>query len=447
VIERAWWAQWSTEFLFWWLWDFKERPKDLTPARSEDREFILDRLVEGGFARPKEGDEERQFSAVWRRFNGGTSAKAKSANRLPPTHYSAVVASSAVAAAAAAQGSVPRDPPERKSNGGGPARDVEVPAAAAMAPPPAAPVVPQVAVAPAPLVLPMQRGRVPQRPEESDDAFEDECVGMDECEKQFAVMPSYSPPVQRAVQFVSMAPPPPKAPAAAGVAVPLVEECMTCLLPKPDPTKARWICAGCSLRGDEPAGTATNLYMAKLKEAAKAGAKEPDGSSASSSSAGQSLAQGQAANRLERELRHLASGEPHPLFMGPESTAPLSGKEALSIVRKALGASATESPSPELVKLVTRGLLVHPGYCVPRLLARVQDKDSSLMLANGSEIPIQASGSGPPKIASLHAFMSSCVNVIFPLLMGQPAALAQWFALAASGSLRPRRTGPTRMNT
>jgi hypothetical protein len=72
----------------------------------------------------------------------------------------------------------------------------------------------------------------------------------------------------------------------------------------------------------------------------------------------------------------------------------------------------------------------------------VQDKDSSLMLANGSEIPIQASGSGPPKIASLHAFMSSCVNVIFPLLMGQPAALAQWFALAASVLLAAKKDWP-----
>ena len=437
--SRKWWSQWATPYLFAWLWDFGERrPEALRLADAEDRELILNYLVEGTFDRPKEGKEGTQFDMVWRKIVGVSLSKtAKAAMRAPELRHEAPkVASSADAAAAAAQGSAP--PPQRDPN------RIPIPRREAQEQKqqgagPAAPLVaggPQIQPPQAPLVLPKQRGDAPPEIEslsESDGDGDDEM----DVEKELAGLPSVARPSMLGI-------PPPLGPernkdgkrqsdGVRGALATQPRRCMTCLTPAPDPHRLEWICAGCDLRGDKEAGHPTNVFLAAASARKAAGQKDPEGSSSSSSSsAGQSYAQSTAASRLERELKHLARGPPHPIFVGPDAEAPVTPREAFATVRKALGASATENPSEELQQLVGRGLLMEVGYCVPRSLVKAKSTASSLMLMDGGEIPIQANSTGPPPMPTVQSYMRALINVVFPALIAKPAALVQWFALASS---------------
>jgi hypothetical protein len=206
--------------------------------------------------------------------------------------------------------------------------------------------------------------------------------------------------------------------------------CITCLTHAKDPHLLEWICGGCHLRGDLETGHPTNAFLAAASVRKEAGQKDPE--DPASSNPGQSYAQSTAASRLERELKYLARGPPHPIFVGPEAEAPMTPKEAFAIIRKALGASATENPSEELQKLVARGLLMEVGYCIPRPLAKAKSTASSLMLMDGGEIPIQANSTGPPPVPSARSYLRALVNVILPALIAKPAAMVQWLALASS---------------
>ena len=432
--SRKWWSQWATPYLFTWLWDFDlTRPPALKMTDAESREVILNFLVEGKYARPKEGDEEAQFEAVWRKLNGWKSKAAKKAHPRPDFLQNPKPASSADAAAAMAQAAVPlpqHDAPESKQQGAGPARDgpallpVAAPlvAASPVRPPPQAP-----------LVLPMQGGGAPQQFEVFSESEGDGDDDMD-FEKELAGLPSFVRP-----SHIGM--PPPLGPLrnkdgkrlsddVRGAFPTQPRNCITCLTPAPDPHRLEWRCPGCDLRGDLETGHPSNVFLAAANARKEAGQKDPE--APSSSNPGQSYAQSTAASRLERELKHLARGTPHPIFAGPGSEAPVTPKEAFAIIRKALGASATENPSEELQQLVARGLLMEVGYCIPRPLAKAKSTASSLMLMDGGEIPIQANSTGPPPVPSLRGYARALVNVILPALIAKPAAMVQWLALAST---------------
>lgn len=435
LLSRAWWEKWATATLFAWLWDFapSKRQPGLSFSDASDRERLLQFLVEGGVPRPKEGAEEEQFNLAWLRVNGHVkTGKVAKGAPAPPRIFFAAASSAAAAAAAQAGGGEPqaaRPAEEGKRQEG---KRPEAPKAAA------AGLAPLAIGSPPQLRQQRQRSPSPQRavsPELMEDLapYDGDPGGSSEDAESI-------PEMVRPSHIVLPLPVGPgrnregrKMPDAVRGAFPTPARlCRTCLVPAPDPHRMEWICE-CGLRGDKEAGEACNRLLAARMERQAAARRDPgDLPSSSGANAGQSYAQSTAASRLERELKHLARGTPHPLFVGPDASAPVSGREALAIVRKALGASATENPSEELEALISCGLLMHPGYCVPRLLSKAGSSASSLLLADGAEIPIQSSGTGPPPVLSVQAFLRACVNVIFPLLVGKPAALVQWFALVAS---------------
>ena len=425
IASREWWDQWSTDFLFTWLWDFNsKRPPSLLLSDAPNRDLILTSLVKGQYARPKEDNEETQFRLAWCTVNGIKGKKQLKAKYPSLRHTPAASADAAATIRASSGGSPPpppRDAPEEKKQGGGP-RQVRSPSPAAVEAVPA-PMSPPPARLPSP-ALPVQRGGGPDVSSGDDSDVEEEEVA----EKEFAQSHSFRRvPLPPAAILLPSGGPPKGDPRPQESRIPIPRRCKTCLKPPEDPKALEWICE-CGLRGDKEAEAACNVVLAAMN-ARKSVGSSASSSSASAPSAGQSYAQGSAAKGLERELLHLAKGPPHPLFTGSDAEAPLTGGEAIAIVRKALGASATENPSKELRALVDSGLLINVGYCIPRSLAKLKAKSSSLMLMDGAEIPIQASSTGPPPVPTVQAYMRALVTVILPVLIAKPAALTQWLAL------------------
>lgn len=215
-----------------------------------------------------------------------------------------------------------------------------------------------------------------------------------------------------------------------------VDGCMTCLLvPSASAVslKGAWSCL-CGLRGDLPIDSPVNVHLAKIQLASKAAAAalSSDGQPSRDTSSTEQLTH---MDKLEKHLARLLDhyGEAHPLF-GSSAPAPTPA-EALRTSRLALGASQTEMPSQQLLKLIQAGKLLDIAFALPRPFF----KDAG-SLENATTISFGAGGTPtvnttkdptkPQPLASVDEFCMALFSTILPALIDRPAAMIEWIALA-----------------
>ena len=449
IASREWWDQWSTDFLFAWLWDFGEkRPAAFKITDAGNRGLILASLVSGRFARPLEDDEETQFRMAWCKATGvKTKKQLKEAVYPSPRHAPASSADAAAAIRASSGGLLPpppREEQEEKKQGGGPRQLAVVAVSSAVAASASAsPLSPKPARVPSPDPFAQQGGEPDEEDEEIGDWEMEEVP-----EKEFAQFQSYHRPALLPVAAAAASGGPLKGaprPETSRVAIPAkARACKTCLKAPTDPSATMWICV-CGLRGDQPADSATNVALREINARNAAGPEAPGG--AASSTAGQSTAQGSEAKGFERDLNAiLRGGTKHPLFVGPEAAAALSHGEAIAIVRKALGASATQIPCKPLIAVVRAGMLVDLSLALPRPLANLKDKKGAVLTLDGVDVPLQASHQTVKTVRSLHAFMTAMFGVVLPCCIDLPMALAQWCSLCVTVLELTEKNGWERAN-
>ena len=208
-------------------------------------------------------------------------------------------------------------------------------------------------------------------------------------------------------------------------------------------TSDRFACTTCGLRADLPADHATNTHLREVFKARLSFASNSDAGSHSSSS-GQSTARTPLLAKRDKEFERLAAEGPQlPRF---QLTAPIAPADALKIGRQAFAATEFEVPSPSLIKYVQSGRMRKLGYAIPRMLgdanAMTDNADATFVLKDG-RMSATDNSTAPP-LRSMREFNSAFFRTIGPALTGQPAALADWFALAATlVALDERHDWPT----
>lgn len=405
--DRDFWSQFATALLYTWLADYDNSPvRELPAADKLNRELLLDLLVTyEGVERPTKSKEKQELQAAWRRVE-----KVPARATAPAIEF---ISPAAAAIITMSDSSVERKYPEqpqdaRISQPGGSRSDYSSDYSAAKV----------AAQLQATSAMQLAQGR--------------------QSELTSTQPASYHPAA--AVSF-HLAATPPTVAAASSMAP---RGCATCS--DPGPSIGEWRCTGCGLRGDVPTLHPANVFLAKRMEQEAAAAS----SSSSSSSSGQShetlAAAAAAAAAMAKETKDAPRGldahfaalavksPPMPIFDGPLASGSIPHTDAIAIARRAVGATAVELPSEQLIALIRSGKLPSVGYAIPRLLTSAHsseavDVNASALYALGIN-PRSIGSLVAPEVPSSQAFCGALFATILPALIDRPAALMEWMTLA-----------------
>ena len=384
--DREYWETWSTPLLLAWILDFPDHR--LHPSHWSARDIIISTLVDRGAYRPAGLRQSQQLAVLRSNWSdrGGIGNPAPGFAPAPGSEALQIEQSVQTAKAAAAASTIAHA--ERR------AEDAEEQAAQLAA------------------------------------------------DSAARALSSWTPlgPAFGAVPLASVI----TAPSVVGAGRPhRYTACRTCATRRPahaDDIDESWRCV-CNRRGDLTFDDPLNAALMKEHSALVA----RDTSSASSSgSIGQSphahaTAAAAAAGRgdagltaLDRSYQRLAeAGGSFELFEGAGAGSPLTHHAALTEVRKAQGASATQMPSDQLIALIRSGKFTAISHAVPRQLAggAIDEEQSMQTAADGTLVMRSKAAEIPPTVATLHQFCKAMFSTIIPALIDRPAALMQWVTL------------------
>lgn len=398
--NESFWSQFDTPLLVAWLHDFKQCKKKLTLEEQADRDLVLKRISSADWAaRPRAGEELRELTMLY--LNSGGAAMngvLPGLFKAAPVVPSQVGESSAVGEPAhPGQGSNPQSGAKTSSLAKPQPRKMTAAKISAIATP----------------MRNKARDFMLVPDDEHGDEEEEEFVGLG------------SPPLHPRVR-------PHKCKHCTRATV--ADDCM-------------FVCDYCHMRSDLPADHATNKAFLQLAQARAAGPASSTASSSSSSAAATASSSGQSASDtaslllsadklLEKEYeKMLATNPANPLF-GSEAPT-ITPAEVFNLNRKAWKASATERPSPALLKAIRQGKLINVGFAIP--VSRGASTDDALITLSGGGLGVRSKSA--PKVESLQQFMSALLSTILPALLHDPSGMLQWITLGRTALAISEHTG------
>lgn len=417
--DSAYWSGFDTRLLAAWLIDYDE--EKFVPLRT-NRDALIATLVTDAGATYKRPKSIKDLQEIWKSFNMDWKQ-----GEVPGRFVAGKQSSSAKSGAAGAAASSASSVPEQVSSA----------AAAAASPSPASARSERTPARSPPLMQTALRRSAPQ-PSES----EDEDMGVEDIT-----------PAARSSQA-----------------------CKTCGAQRPPSNSssapASWVCQGpaflfesgvCGLRGDlqvdDPINAMAIAARTKREEAARAitaALSAPSPSGAASSSSRQSFTEHTASSArvttLEQEFDRLAAVAPaFPLFALPAGSTSAE-REALVAAALKEGKAAVDAtkflqPTPALLSLIQSGKLVHVGWALPKPIDRKEEEDQVTFSSSGGITAKSKAITDPIKLTSLAQFSSALFSTILPALIAQPAATAQWLALARSVAQLEQNLGWTAART
>lgn len=136
-------------------------------------------------------------------------------------------------------------------------------------------------------------------------------------------------------------------------------------------------------------------------------------------------------SKREKEFERLAAERPQLRRFA--SKVPLTVQEALLVSRQGYAAAEYDQTPASLLKLIQSGNLMKVGHALPRTLAsansRLDQADAVFLLQTDGKMTAADSLKAPP-LTCLRDFTSALFCTILPALVTQPAATADWHALA-----------------
>lgn len=399
--SRAFWETYSTPLIWAWLQDFGGKKKGITKADEHDREKIIRYLVlhRALYPQPKAPKQLQMLQDVWRHRH-----KKKPADAAPDLHQDQEE-----------EKQQEQDREQEEDDGemsvaeqGQPPQSMQL-----IQPSPSSFATPATRKAQSPRLTissPQQRQQLERERQQMQEAYRASLADLQQQEDE------------------------------------MDGKCQTCLVPRPAAAGGKaWVCV-CGLRGDLPADAAANVVLLRMMPAS---APVPPagwgGSPASAAAAGMHTAADTAArqtSKLEKEFRHKASlGPPVPAFALPALPDPTAEAAVVAVRarcvaaaleqgRKAYGADKFVAPIPDLIALIQSGKLAQLGHALPKLIGDAPAADNSWTVNEQGALTATATGTAAPPLASLSEFFTALHATILPALVNQPAAIAQWCAVA-----------------
>ena len=216
----------------------------------------------------------------------------------------------------------------------------------------------------------------------------------------------------------------------------LIKQCATCMWPAPMGSSATWVCERCSLRGDLPAESATNLAMARLAAHAPSPSASP-GALSVSASPGQTAALASVAaaaaalTPLEKQFNAITARGITGGFIVPST--PLTQAAIDSELRRSLHATRHPPVSAALRAMITAGRCSDVGFAIERTIESLQLEsatNANTVAIVNTVLTSTTKIIAAPELSSPTDLLGALVSTIGPsLLVHNPAALLQWFVL------------------